>query len=319
MWMARLAGPGVLMRVRGDPPPAPGAGQAIVAIRYGGICGSDLPYFRDGGREGAGAAPPGFPLHEIVGTVRDPGDTGLLPGAPVVGWASRSDALAELVRTDTAGLATLPPGMSSEPATVAAQPLACVRYAIDQLGPVRGRSAAVLGLGPIGLLFAWALRRLGASHVTGVDPVDRTPLATAFGLDDVVVSGSSAWAAGLGGNRPDIVIEAVGHQSTTLTDAITAVADHGTVYCFGIPLTRPYPVDLTAVVRRNLRVLGGITHDRAYWLGAALADLADNPALGRELVTHVLPAADPQRAFTAACAPKPGQLKIVLDFARLPE
>ncbi|ASR36341.1 hypothetical protein BAY61_16505 [Prauserella marina] len=319
MWMARLAGPGVFGRERAAPPPRPEAGQAIVAVRYGGICGSDLPYFRYGGRQGAGTAPPGFPLHEIVGTVHDPGDTGLLPGSTVVGWASRSDGLAELVATDVTGLATLPPGVNADETTVLAQPLACVRYAVDQLGPVRGRSAAVLGLGPIGLLFAWVLRERGASHVCGVDPVDRTRLATTFGLDDVVVSGSAAWAAGLGGHRPDVVIEAVGHQKQTLTDAITAVADHGSVYCFGIPLTRPYPIDVTAVVRRNLRVLGGITHDRAYWLGRALADLTGNPALGRDLVTHVLPAADPQRAFTTARDPKPGQLKIVLDFAELPE
>jgi L-idonate 5-dehydrogenase len=37
------------IRVETEPVPPPGAGEVLVAIGAGGICGSDLHYFQDGG------------------------------------------------------------------------------------------------------------------------------------------------------------------------------------------------------------------------------------------------------------------------------
>jgi threonine dehydrogenase-like Zn-dependent dehydrogenase len=171
----------------------------------------------------------------------------------------------------------------------------------------------VLGLGSIGLLFAWALRRRGAATVVGVDPVDRTAHAAAFGLDEVLVTGSRAWAESLGaGDRPDVVVEAVGHQTATVADAVAAVADGGTVYCFGIPVHEAYPIDVYALVRRNLRIMGGITRDRRAMLGRALAELREFPRVADELVTDVYPVAGASAAFAAACTPGEGRLKTVL-------
>lgn len=302
--------------------PAPAAGdlrpgEVIVALEHGGICGSDLPFFRAGGHAVAGpgrtaGAPPGFPMHEIVGRVRASAESGVAVGDRVVGWASASNALAELVVTDGSGLHPVPEG-GHRPQTVVAQPLACVMYAVDQLGDLRGKRAAVLGLGAIGLLFAWELRRRGAATVVGVDPVDRTAHAAAFGLDEVLVTGSRPWAESLGsGDRPDVVVEAVGHQTATVADAVRAVADGGTVYCFGIPVHEDYPIDVHAVVRRSLRIVGSITRDRHAVLGRALAHLHEFPRVADELVTDVHPAANAATAFAGACAPSEGRLKTVL-------
>lgn len=314
MRAVRLTGPSTLEHVEVAAPRDLREGEVLVAVRHGGVCGSDLPYFRAGGRPGEGVPPTGFPLHEITGEVRASRDPGLAEGDRVVGWASASTGLAELVVSDGAGLCVLPPGLPFTAATVVAQPLACAHYAVGQLGDLRGKRVAVLGLGPIGLLFTWLLRQRGAAHVTGVDPVDRTPLAGAYGLDEVVVADSTNWAATVT-PRPDVVIEAVGHQTATLADAITAVADEGTVYCFGIPCAGTYPVDLTAVVRRNLRLIGGLTLDRRRMLAHALADLARERSLAERLVTHVLDVADVVKAFALAGRPAPGRLKVALDYA----
>jgi L-iditol 2-dehydrogenase len=311
MWAQQLTDPGALRQVE-VPEPGPGDlrdGEVLVAVEYGGICGSDLPYFRAGGRRGVAAAP-GFPLHEVLGRVRASTDPDLRPGDRVVGWASASNGLAELVATDGAGLHPVR-GHVGGPYAVVAQPLACVLYAVDQLGDVRGKRVAVFGLGSIGVLFAWVLRQQGAAEVIGVDPVDRTGSRDAFGLDEVVVAESRSWAAGVE-NRPDVVVEAVGHQTGTVADAVAAVADGGTVYCFGIPLRETYPVDLNAVVRRNLRIIGGLTRERRQVLGRALAHLEQQPGLADDLVTHVLSAGDANRAYAAACTPRRDQLKIVL-------
>ncbi|TQM10058.1 zinc-dependent alcohol dehydrogenase [Pseudonocardia kunmingensis] len=313
MWAQQLTGPATLQPVE---VPAPAAddlrpGEVLVGLEHGGICGSDLPHFRAGGRPGV-VAPPGFPLHEIVGRVRASRDPGIATGERVVGWASAADALAELVVTAGSGLHPVG-GDGSGVHTVVAQPLACVLYAVDQLGDVRGKRAAVLGLGAIGLLFAWALRQRGAASVVGVDPVDRTAHATTFGLDEVVVADSRQWAQAVDA-RPDVIVEAVGHQTSTVADAVHAVADQGTVYCFGIPLRESYPIDLTAVVRRNLRIIGGLTLDRRAVLGRALQHLDRAPQVAAELVTDVRSAADATPAYTAACTPAEGRLKAVLEF-----
>ena len=49
-----------------------------------------------------------------------------------------------------------------------------------------GLTCAVLGLGPIGLLFCHVLKERGAARVFGVDRVDRSAIAPRFGVDDVV-------------------------------------------------------------------------------------------------------------------------------------
>jgi L-iditol 2-dehydrogenase len=317
VWAQQLTGPATFQPVE-VPAPAAGdlrPGEVLVALEHGGICGSDLPFFRAGGRAVAergrpAGAPPGFPLHEIVGRVRATAAPGVSVGERVVGWASASNALAELVVTAGSGLH---PVNGNRPETVVAQPLACVMYAVDQLGDLQGRRAAVLGLGSIGLLFAWELRRRGAATVVGVDPVDRTAHAAAFGLDDVLVTGSRPWAESLGaGDRPDVIVEAVGHQTATVADAVRAVADGGTVYCFGIPVHEAYPIDVDALVRRNLRIIGGVTRDRRAVLGRALAELREFPQVADELVTDVHPATDAATAFATACTAGEGRLKTVL-------
>ncbi len=108
---------------------------------------------------------------------------------------------------------------------MALQPLACVLYALEQLQNLRGLHVAVVGQGSIGLLFSYAAKALGARRVTGVDPIDRDAVGKEFGVDTVVRATSDRWVSHLEtSDRPDVVIEAVGHQVATLGHAIDAAA-----------------------------------------------------------------------------------------------
>ena len=144
---------------------------------------------------------------------------------------------------DGNGLAPYDPSLSAQQA-VCLQPLACVLYAMEQLD-VEGRHVAVIGQGSIGLLFSYAAKAGGARHVTGVDPVDRDVVGKEFGVDTVVRATSDRWVSHLQPNdKPDIVIEAVGHQVATLGHAIEAAAFGGTVFYFGVPDDDSYPISM---------------------------------------------------------------------------
>ncbi len=313
MWAYRLVAPGVLAPTE-VAAPEPGSGQVLLRTLAGGVCGSDLPKFRGskGMRLGADGTlepgPAGYPLHEVVGEVVG----GPSPGERVVGWATDSDALAEYVVTDADQVHPYDQSLTPETA-VLAQPVACVLYAL-RATPVDGARVTVLGLGPMGLLFCHALRAAGAAHVTGVDPVDRTGVADHFGLDEVIVAPSGAWAAAAG-QPPDVVIEAVGHQTSTLQHAIDGVAVGGRIVYFGIPDDDHYPLDMERLMRKNLTLVGGVTRDRAAMLAAADRYLVAHPRLGGDLITSVLPVAECQRAFELAGTTGSARRKVVLTLS----
>ncbi|MGY2084010.1 zinc-binding dehydrogenase [Blastococcus sp. SYSU DS0539] len=323
MWAQRLSGPFSFEQVEIDAPRADqlADGQVLLAPRAGGICGSDLPFFKGApflhaASRGTPTSPaPGFPLHEVVGEVVGSRHPAHAAGDLVVGWASSFDGLAELVVTDGEGLAGYDTSMAPTTA-VMLQPLACVLYAVEQLGDVRDRTVAVIGQGPIGLLFSHALKQRGARHVIGVDRVDRSGAASTFGVDETVTASANLWAATLTeADRPSVVVEAVGHQVTTLQDCLECAAPGGQVLYFGIPDDPVYPFDMLTFLRKNLVLRTGITLQRRRVLRDAGSYLAEHPALHEAYVTDVHPVGDVQAAFAAAVQPRPGQYKIALDLA----
>lgn len=294
-------------------------GEALVRVTAGGICGSDLPFFRGApvpSYAGGADVPVGYPMHEIVGELVGVGPDTAAPtvGSTVVGWATRFDGMADVVVTDAGSLAACPAGWDPADA-VLMQPLACVLYAVERLGSVTGLRCAVLGLGPIGLLFCHVLKDRGAAVVAGVDRIDRSDVAGEFGVDRAAWTSSADWAVALvEADRPHVVIEAIGHQVGTLQDALAAVAPAGRIFYFGVNDDRVYPLDMDAMLRKNLTLLSGGTLDRARMLAEAGRYLARYPHLVRSSVTHRFARHDVQRAYDAAATPSPGRLKVVIDF-----
>jgi len=292
-------------------------GHVLLRFLAAGICGSDLPGFR--GTKGklprdtgaCAAEMDGFPIHEIVGEVLASRHPGHRPGDRVVGWASGFDGLMAQVVADGNGLAPYDPALRPEHA-IGLQPLACVLYALEQLD-LDGRHVAVIGQGSIGLLFSCTAKALGALHVTGVDPVDRSAVAAAFGVDIVVTATSDRWVSRLDPKaKPDIVIEAVGHQVATLQHAIEAAAPGGTVYYFGVPDDDSYPISMRTMLRNNLTLKSGVTLDRVRVLHRAGDFARWHPDLLPNYVTHTFGVDDVQAAFELACRPVPERVKIAI-------
>lgn len=323
-WAQLLSGPGRFGDPVDVPAPQPAdllEGQVIVATRAGGICGSDLPrflgrpYAHPDDRGGTATRVPGFPMHEIVGDIVASRHPRHAEGDLVVGWASSYLGLAELVVGDGNELAPYDPALPPTTA-VLLQSLACVLYAVEQLGDVRDQRVAVVGQGPIGLLFSHVLSTRGVARVVGVDPVDRSDVAELFGVDETVTADSSLWAARLpAADRPQVIIEAVGHQVSTLRDCIAAVAVTGQISYFGVPNDPIYPFEMRAFQKKNLTLRSGVTLERSRVLTAAGRYLAAHPQLAETYVSHVFDLDDVQAAYTAATLPRTGQHKITVRMA----
>ncbi len=320
MWSYRIIAPYLFERasIGEKTPECLADGQVLLRFMAAGVCGSDLPAFRGArgrlpGDDGTSAAEKdGFPIHEVAGEVLASRHPDHRPGDRVVGWASGFDGMMERVVSDGDGLAPYDPALTPAQA-VGLQPLACVLYAREQLPDLAGRHVAIIGQGSIGLLFSYVAKAAGARRVTGVDPVDRSSLATTFGVDDPIRATSDRWVSQLAArDRADVVIEAVGHQVATLGHAIDAAAPGGTVFYFGVADDDAYPISMRSMLRKNLTLKSGVTLDRRRVLEAAGKFAAEHPELLATYLTHTFGIDDVQGAFELACRPVPERVKIAI-------
>lgn len=315
MWAYRLEGPLTLVRHEIDRPAASSVpeGNVLLRFRAGGICGSDIARCLDGGTA-ASPGPFGLSLHEIVGEVVET-RSDLAVGERVAGWVGQSLGLCEYIVTGAEALTAVEPEMGDIDAAPL-QPLACVLYAADRLPDLSGATVAVIGLGPIGLLFAHALKDRGAAHVTGIDLVDRSGVAPDYGLDGCEMT-TSRRLAQLDSNRDrfDVVVEAVGHQVGTLEHAIEVVAQGGTILYFGNPDDRHYSIDFGRMMDKGVTLLTGRTPQACRRQAMIRAQTYSRryPGLLSSYVTHVLPIHEAQAGYLLSSRPAVGRLKVILD------
>lgn len=320
MWCYRLVAPFTFERAEvpePDPVQLPD-GQVLLRFQAAGICGSDLPGFR--GTQGklpgdtgcCAAEMDGFPIHEIAGEVLASAHPAHAVGDQVVGWASGFDGLQAQVVADGDGLSSYAADLTPAQA-IGLQPLACVLYAIEQLGDLTGRRVAVIGQGSIGLLFSYVAKAAGAAHVTGIDPVDREALGPAFGVDDVIRATSDRWVRHVT-EKFDVVVETVGHQVATLNHALEAAATGATVFYFGVPDDDSYPISMRTMLRNNLTLKSGVTLERRRVLAAADEFARQHPQLLPAYLTHTFSPDEAQAAFEQACRPDPKRVKIAITL-----
>ena len=134
-------------------------------------------------------------------------------------------------------LRRVPEGMSDDAALFAGDVMGTGWHAVDQAGIRPGDSAAVLGLGPVGLCAVQAARAAGASVVIAIDSVEeRLAMAESFGAQPVHLTEADPRAAvkeATAGRGVDAAIDAVGHPDA-LELACRATRKAGTVVAIGV-------------------------------------------------------------------------------------
>src|SRR5882757_8897790 len=246
--------------------PVLGPGDALVAVKACGICGSDLHALHYADELVAITREMGAPIafdpardfimgHEFTGEVLELGP--LTDGAPVqvgdlvtslpialtptgmepVGAYSNvyNGAYAERMRL-TAGLCMkIPNGLDHRRAALT-EPMSVGRHAVARAAVQPSESAVVLGAGPVGLAVVAELRRLGIETVVVSDfSPRRRAVALAMGasvaVDPAVDDPMDAWATA-DGRRPPVVFDAIGVPGT-LEAVIRAAPAMGRVCIVG--------------------------------------------------------------------------------------
>lgn len=289
-------------------------GDVLVELTAGAVCGSDLPVARGSITPAGGPLQIGRPLHEVVGVVQESNNPDFNPGDRVVGWAGKEDALRQFFVTSGARIDHVRTTLS-DPLATTAQSVACLMTVFERLGCIAGAKVAVVGLGPFGLMAGTIAASRGAESVVGIDTLDRTEDSAGLPFDHVLHTHSRTWTEQLtDAERPDVVLEMVGHQTTTLVDSMNAVARSGRVVAFGVPDDPHYALPLKEFFRRNGTLITGVTTEHRRMLVMAQEYLNLNPWFAPYFVTHTFGPQQVQDAFQAACLPRSGQRKIVIDF-----
>lgn len=295
------------LRIREVPTPQPGPGEVRVRVEYVGICGSDLHYYFDGANGAFVVREPLTPGHEMSGRVdfdpsgewaaqtpitvhpgrfgapdeRYPDRPHLWPGGSYLGSAATlphtQGALAELLIVERAMLRQLPAALPVRRA-VLAEPLGIALHAINQSGPIDGKSVLVTGAGPIGLLTIAAARAAGARAVAATDvlpePLERARAAGADTVYDVTTDGVP--------DGFDVVFECSGVPASVST-ALAATRPAGTVVLVGMMPADPRPVALVPLASRELTVVGSFRFSDE--IDAAIELLDSRPEL-EQVITH---------------------------------
>jgi threonine dehydrogenase-like Zn-dependent dehydrogenase len=333
MRAVKFYGPGKV-GVEDIPAPVPVAGEGLVKILYGGICGSDLHIFR----QGMFVAKLGETMgHEFSGVVVSaPAASGLSPGDlvsgdPRVPCGNCAPCLAGNVhRCSSLGfIGEVSPGAFAEYLTIApeklvrfpagtdpaqaalAEPLAVAVHACRRITAVAGSggpgNVLVLGAGPIGLLMVYLLKKVYAVKQVGVFEMDpfRLGKAKEAGADTL----SSAIESFNG--QYSCLVDAVGAE-TVLNKAIGAAEAGGFVFISAIYEKTPQ-ADINALVSKEMTLVGNNAYsfddlkEAAALIGSGVYDF-------RWLVTSILPAEEAGRGFELLTGKEKRDLKILLQF-----
>ncbi|WP_231706456.1 MULTISPECIES: zinc-binding dehydrogenase [Tsukamurella] len=329
------------LRVEELPEPSPSLDEAVIAIEYGGVCGSDLHYWQHGAAgtsilrapmllghevvgvvaraaaDGSGPAPgtpvavhPGTP-HAIDGVPYPKDRPNLAPAATYLGSAAHvphcDGAFARRVALPTRMLRALPAGIGARDAALI-EPAAVAWHGLARAGDVAGKRVAVIGAGPIGLLAIAVALHHGATEVVATDvaagPRERAlTLGAAAALD---ARESDAIAA----LHADVVLESSG-TVPGLHAAVDAAARGGVVVLLGLQRAGDIDFPAAQAITRELDLRGALRFNDE--IDEVIAALADGSLDVRGVVTHVLPAADAAAAFAIARDPAASG-KVLLDF-----
>lgn len=316
----------------------PGPGEVLLAMAAGGICGSDLHYYQDGGFGPVRVREPIIAGHEASGFVAALGEgvDGLAVGQLVavnpsqpcghcrfcdigqpihclnmrfMGSAMRlphengmfrDRFVVRAIQCHAVG------GDVSPGEAACAEPLAVCLHAVSQAGDLTGRSVLVTGAGPIGLLVVAAARHAGAGEIVVTDLTDAAlARAPAMGASQTInVATNPDGLAPFQDNKGtfDVAFDCSA-AGPALRSVFAAIRPRGTIVQVGV--TGDMTIALNALVAKEIVWRGSQRfHDE---FAQAVRLISTRGIDVRPIISHTFPLEQAVGAFeqagdrTAAC------------------
>lgn len=321
------------------PAPRPGENELLVRSTVVGICGSDTHAAR-------GHHPfidlPYRPGHEVVGVVAATGEGAedFAPGTRVIvepnlycGTCAQCRSgrynicrqlkvfgcqtpggMADLFTIPADRVHRVPETMSDLQAALV-EPLATPVHAVAKAGDLTGRTVAVLGAGPIGLLVIAAARHAGAARIVATDLLDtKRERALRLGADGALPADAADLAAeaqAVLDGPADVVFDCVAREQS-MAQAIDLVAKGGRIIVVGVGASGPTPIRLDLVQDREIRIEGTLMYTADDYRTAL--DLIGSGVVDTDaIITATYPLEDAGKAFAASLAPE--HIKVLITVA----
>jgi len=319
--------------------PRPQAGEALLKLLYGGICGSDLNAYRG---TSAYVSYPCVPGHEFSAQIIEieENDRGLEPGMFVTAnpyfncgtcYSCRRGLVNCCTDNQTMGVQregafsayiTMPierlyTSAGLDPLTLALLEPFCISYHGIDRGQVKmGDKVLVVGGGTIGILAAVAAKARGALvYVADVAP-GKLALAEKFGIDGTIYADNSeaykrAVEQFTDGDGFDVTVEAAG-LPLTFQACIDHVAFGGNVVMIGVS-QQSLDFSFTVIQKKELHIYGSRNAQRSDF-EQAIALVKSGAVNLADIVTDTYCWEDVARAFSEFDREAGNKLKVVLDF-----
>jgi D-arabinose 1-dehydrogenase-like Zn-dependent alcohol dehydrogenase len=271
--------------------PKPAAGQVLVRVRASGICGTDVHVHH-------GVLPLKPPIvagHEPAGEIVEVGAgvTDLRVGdrvgafwnqkgcgrcdtcqrgrqdhcASAQSWMHLGGGNSELMLAWASGCALIPDGASFEDAA----PIFCAGYTVmsglRNGDPKPGERVAVLGVGGLGHLALQFSKAVGLETFAITGKADKKAELTAFGADEVILSGDDPGKALAAAGGADVILSTT-NSAKEIGQAFVALRPGGRFVNMGIPGSA-IPID-PMVLMMGQRQLRGSSQDERSDLYEAL-------------------------------------------------
>ena len=319
------------LRVEERTPEVLGQGQIEVAIKRGGICGSDLHYYKHGGFGTIRLKEPMVLGHEVAGEVTKLGASvtnvkvgdmvAVSPSRPCgqcvycqkgqqnhcldmlfYGSAMRFPHIQGAFQQSLIALASqahiIAKGVSIEEAAFA-EPFAVTLHAIVRAGSLANKRVLVTGCGPIGALAIVAARVHGAREIVATDVSDFTlDLARKIGADHTINVATNAEAVTpfkVNKGTFDIMIEASGNEAA-LHMGLEVLKPRSTLIQLGLGGNIALPQNM--IVSKEIEIKGSFRFHEEF---ALAVDLINKKRVDlKPLLTEVIPLAQAKQAFDLA-------------------
>lgn len=332
----QVTAPGTVETVEAAPP-VPQPGEALLRVRFAGICGSDIQTLR-------GTQPfasyPRVPGHEFSAEILEINGESehLSPGDVVTGvpyfhdgecYSCRRGLRNACVHNETMGvhrdgafqeLLTMPLDRLHRARGVDPRDLAMVEpfsigyHAVRRADVAAGERVLVLGAGAIGLLTMLSALTRGAEVWIADVVASRLEVAAALGargtVDLTAVSIQDAVRSATGGDGFDVVCEATG-LPVSFTNAIEAAAVGARLVLIGNG-TREVTFNQSVLIKKELDVLGSRNSLDVF---PALIDLLERGVVDLSpLRTKVVPWTEAAAALETAAGGATDDIKVLIEF-----